>query len=61
MNYADADPTYILKLGVVRKDLQIVTDPPVDITVDGEPLGTSPLTRRHIPFPLTRRRTSGCR
>lgn len=50
---SDRDPVYILRLGVMTKDLTITTEPPgAEIILDNDKMGVSPLTIPKVQFPV---------
>jgi len=53
INWGDVSGEYVLNLDVMRKDLAITTTPSgAQVSVNGELLGTSPITYAGFPFPV---------
>lgn len=53
VSWTDLDQNYVLKMEPMRKDLSITTDPPgAQVFVDGQLIGTSPVTDPDRDFPV---------
>jgi hypothetical protein len=53
VRWGDASDTYRLSLDAMRKDLSITTTPPgAQVSLEGRPLGVSPVTAHAVPFPV---------
>lgn len=52
IKWDDPSGDYTLALDAMKKDLSITTTPPAaQVSIDGRPLGTSPITYSNYPFP----------
>ncbi len=53
VNWTDPSPDYYLNLDTMRKDLSITTTPSgAAVSINGETLGTSPISYSNFPFPV---------